>query len=156
MNESMARLLESTTRLLEDAVAGTLGLCGSDHTSSSPALKLEKANDEPPAEPAGFKIAVHPACVPAYLGTGMVRVGVTPPNSDVAVPPIHVQRVNPGFTQMPTRPNPATADSPLPGGASHVDVTLSAFHESVGLYWGRVLASGGIDSPFFIYLDGLP
>ena len=80
----------------------------------------------------------------------MVRVGVTPPNSDVALPPIHVQRVNPGFTQMPTRPNPATADSPLPGGASHVDVTLSTLHESVGLYWGRVLASGGIDSPFFI------
>src|SRR5436309_4584934 len=95
MNESMERLLESTTRLLEDAVAGTLGLCGSDHTGSSPALKLKKAKrkGKKPAvpdgsevddgsEPAAFKIAVHPACVPAYLGTGMVRVGVTPPNSD--------------------------------------------------------------------------
>lgn len=179
MSEATERLLEVWTWLAEDAAAAALGICNSFH---GPAIESERsaaaartlgpqdpgesedATDpasgtvSPTREPApSFTISVGGACPPAHAGPGVVHVGMQPQPALVFLEKVFVQRIEPGQTKMIVRPNPAQAPQALGPGLDEVDVAIHPTHESVGVYWSRVRdATGVVDSPFLIYLDGLP
>jgi hypothetical protein len=101
----------------------------------------------------GFVVRLGTRCEPAYLGRGVVCVGVRPPPAGAALPSVEVQQVGRG--ELGRRHVARVTREP--SGRPEVLVDISRLNLPPGLYLGRVPDTADAPGcPFVIYLDGLP
>ena len=155
---AMVRLLRAWVWLANDAVTAGRGLYDYLHGRKDPE-EAEETAPGPVRVARGsehFTIMLGGACKPAHTGEGKVRVGVQRSTVKGPLQKVNVRHVEPGRIQMPKAQDPAAKPPLLQPHQDFVDVAIDDV-PPWGLYSGRVQDAGGeVDSPFLIYLDGLP